>query len=120
MVMDPVHSSVDHGQCRSTVDHGQGLSGGSSVDGQNGAPVHGTSPRLMKKGEGTVVILTGCRRGRRRGGNDRASVGKKQWRRHSVRAVLGHGDKRTGEGRGAVEGGVGPPLYRSREGGCGR
>jgi hypothetical protein len=63
MVMDLVHSSVDHGRHRSTVDRGQGLGGGSPKDGQNGAPVRGTSPRLRKKGEGTAVILTGCKRG---------------------------------------------------------
>jgi hypothetical protein len=63
MVMDPVHSSVDHERHRSTVDSGQGLGGGSPEDGRNGAPVCGTSPRLRKKGEGTTVILTGCKRG---------------------------------------------------------
>jgi hypothetical protein len=63
MVMDPVHSSVDHGRHRSTVDRGQGLSGGSPEDDQNGTPVRGTSPRLRKKGEGMTVILTGCKRG---------------------------------------------------------
>jgi hypothetical protein len=74
---------------------------------------------VEEKGEGTAVILTGGRRGRRRGGNGRASMGKKRWRRRSVRAVLGRGEKRRGEGRGAVEGGDGPPLYRSRGGGGG-
>jgi hypothetical protein len=63
MVMDPVHSSVDHERCRSMVDCRQGLGGGSQEDGRNGAPVRGASPRLRKKGEGTAVILTGCRRG---------------------------------------------------------
>jgi hypothetical protein len=63
MVMDPVHSSVDHRRHRSTVDRGQGLGGGSLEDGRNGAPVHGTMPWLRKKGEGTVVILTNCKRG---------------------------------------------------------
>jgi hypothetical protein len=33
-------------------------------------PVHGTSPRLRKKGEETAVSLTGCKRGR--GGTDTA------------------------------------------------
>jgi hypothetical protein len=63
MVMDPVHSSADHGRHRSTVDRGQGHGGGSSEDSQNGAPVRGTSPRLRMKGEGTVVILIGYKRG---------------------------------------------------------
>jgi hypothetical protein len=106
MVMDPVHSSVDHGRHRSTLDRGQGLSGGSPEDGRNGAPVRGTLPRLRKKGEGTAVILTGCRRG----GKGWASMGMKRWRRRLVQAVLGHGEKRRGEGRGVVEGGDGPPF----------
>jgi hypothetical protein len=75
MVMDPVHSSVDNRRHRSTMDHGQGLDGGSPKDGRNGAPVRGTSPWLRKKGEGTAVILTGCKRGRRRDRNGRALVG---------------------------------------------
>jgi hypothetical protein len=38
-----------------------------------------------------------------------------------VWVVLGHGEKRRGEGRGVVEGEDGPrPLYRSRGGGGGR
>jgi hypothetical protein len=61
------------------------------------------------------VILTGCRRGRRRGGNGRATMGTKWWRRHSVRAVLGRREKRRGEGRGEVEGSDGP-LYIRAEG----
>jgi hypothetical protein len=55
---------------------------------------------LRKKGEGTVVILTDCRRGRRWGGNGQASVGKKWCWRRSVRVVLGCGEKRRGERRG--------------------
>jgi hypothetical protein len=61
------------GGARSTVDRGQGLCGGSLEDDRNRAPVHGTSPQLRKKGEGMAVILTGCRRGRRRGRSDRAT-----------------------------------------------
>jgi hypothetical protein len=53
--------------------------------------------------------------GRRRGGTSWASVGKKWQRRRSVRAVLGRGEKRRGEGRGAVESGDGP-LYIGAEG----
>jgi hypothetical protein len=67
MFMDPVHSSVDHGRHRSTVDRGQGLGSGSSEDGWNGAPMRGSSTWLRKKGEGTAVILTGGKRGRRLG-----------------------------------------------------
>jgi hypothetical protein len=110
MVMDQVHSSMDHGRCRSTVDRGQGLIGGSPEDDRNDAPVRETTPRLRKNVEGTAVILTSCRRRWRRGRNSRASVGNKWWRRRSVRAVLGHGEKRRGEGRGAVEGGDDLPF----------
>jgi hypothetical protein len=101
--MDRVHGAVDRGRHRSTVDHGQGLSGGSLEDSRNGAPMHGTSPRLRKKGEGTVVSLTGCKRGRGRNENGRASVGNNRWRRHSVRAALRHGEKRREAGRGPVK-----------------
>jgi hypothetical protein len=120
MVMDPVHGSVDRGRCRSTMDRGQGLGGGSPEDGQNDAPVCGTLPRLRKKGEGMAVILIDCRRGQRRGGSDRATVVKKRRRKHLVRAALGCGEKRRGAGRGAVEGGDGLPLCRSRGGGDSR
>jgi hypothetical protein len=66
--MDPVHSLVDHGRLRSMVDCGQGLGDGSPKGGQNGTPVRGTLPRLRKKGEGTSVIITSCRRGQKRSG----------------------------------------------------
>jgi hypothetical protein len=65
--------------------------------------VRGTSLRLRKKGEGTAVSLTGYKRGRRRDGNGRASVGKNQRRRCSVRAVLRCGEKRREVGRGLVK-----------------
>jgi hypothetical protein len=71
---------VDRGRRRSTVDRGQGLGGGWPENGRNGAPVRGTLPRLRKKEEGTAASLTSCKRGRRR--------------KLSVRAVLGHGEKR--------------------------
>jgi hypothetical protein len=61
--VDRVHESVDHERRWSTVDHGHCLGGGSPENGRNGAPVRGTSPRLREKGEGTVVSLTGCKRG---------------------------------------------------------
>jgi hypothetical protein len=98
MVMDPVHSSVDHGQHWSTVDRGQGLGGGSLEDGRNSAPVRETLPRLRKKGEGTTVILTGYKRGRQRDENGQALVGNNRRRRCSVRAALGRGEKRTEAG----------------------
>jgi stalled ribosome alternative rescue factor ArfA len=58
---------------------------------------------LRKKGEGTVVSLTGCRRGQRRDRNDRALVGNNLRRRRSVRAALGRGEKRREAGRGPVK-----------------
>jgi hypothetical protein len=84
---------------------------------EHGAPVRGTSPWLRKKGEGTAVSLTGCKRGRQRDGNGRASVGKNRWRRRSVRAVLGRGEKRGGERSGEARGGC-SPFYRGRGGAC--
>jgi hypothetical protein len=59
---------VDRERRRSTVDHGHRLGGGSPENGRNGAPVRGTSLRLRKKGQGTAVSLTGCKRGG--GGSD--------------------------------------------------
>jgi hypothetical protein len=104
MVMDPVHISVDHGRHQSTVDHEQGLGGGSPEDGRNGTPMRGTSTQLRKNGEGTAVILTGCKRGQRRDGNGQASVGNNQRRRRSMRAALGRGEKRDGERSGEARG----------------
>jgi hypothetical protein len=98
---------VDRERRQSTVDRGQGLGGGSLENGRNGTPVRGASPRLRKKGEGMAVSLTGCKRGRRRDGNSQASVGKNRWRRCSVRAVLGGGEKRREVGRGPVKPEVG-------------
>jgi hypothetical protein len=82
--VDRVHESVDHGRRQSTVDHGHRLGGGSPENGRNGAPVRGTSPRLRKKGEGTAVSLTGCKRGQWRVGHGQATVGNNRWRRRSV------------------------------------
>jgi hypothetical protein len=65
--------------------------------------MRGTSPRLRKKGEEMTVILTSCKRGRRRDGNDRASVGNNRRRRRSMWAVLGHGEKRREARRGPVK-----------------
>jgi hypothetical protein len=110
---------MDQGWRWSTVDYKQSLSSGSPEDGQNGTPVRGTSLQLRKKGEGTAVILTGYRRERRRGERDQAMVVKEQWRKCSVRVALGHGEKRIGVGRGALEGGEALPLYRGRGGGGG-
>jgi hypothetical protein len=53
--MDRVHEPVDHERRRSTVDHGHCFRGGSPENGRNGVPVRGTSPRLIKNGEGTAV-----------------------------------------------------------------
>jgi hypothetical protein len=82
--MDQVHEFVDRGRRRSTVDHGHHLGGSSPENGQNGAPVRGTLPRLRKKGEGTAESLTSCKRGRRRVGHSRAMVGNNRRRRRSV------------------------------------
>jgi hypothetical protein len=108
---------VDRERCRSTVDHGHRLVGGSLENGRNGAPVCGTSPRLMEKGEGTAVSLTGFKRGQRRVGHDWATVGNNQRRRHSVGWML-RTQKR------AIEGGVSvvmaegcsSPFYSGRGG----
>jgi hypothetical protein len=68
-------------------------------------------------GEGMAVSLTGCKRGRRRDKNGRASVGKNRRRRHSVPAVLMRGEKRREVGRGLVKPKVGAlPFIRAREG----
>jgi hypothetical protein len=105
--VDRVHDAVDRGRRRSMVDRGQGLGGDSLENGWNGAPVHGTSPRLWKKGKGTAVSLTSCNRARQRDRNGRASVGNNQRRRRSVRAVLRRGEKRREVGGGLVKPEVG-------------
>jgi hypothetical protein len=86
--MDRVHESVDRERCLSTVDHGHRLGGGSPENDRNGIPMRGTSPQLREKGEGTVVSLTGCKRGRRRVGHDRATVRNDRRRRRSVEWTL--------------------------------
>jgi hypothetical protein len=102
------------------VDRRHGLEGGSPEDGRNNAPVCGTSLRLRKKGEGTAVSLTGYKRGQRRDGNGRASVGKNWRRRRSVRAVLGREEKRREVGRGPVKPEVGAlPFIGAGEGHAG-
>jgi hypothetical protein len=97
--VDRFHESVDCEQRRSTVEHGHRLGGGSPKNSRNGAPVRGTSPRLREKGEGTTVSLTGGKRGRRRVGHDRATVGNNRRRRHSVGWTLWTRKR-------AIEGGV--------------
>jgi hypothetical protein len=79
---------------------------------------------LRKKGEGTAVSLTGCKRGRRRDGNGWASVGNNRRRRRSVRVVLGRREKRREAGRGPViegeglnEGLRGGGIKRGNQGG---
>jgi hypothetical protein len=86
--MDRVHEPVDHERRQSTVDHGHRPGEGSPENGRNSVPVPRTSPRLRKNGEGTEVSLTGCKRGRRRVGHDRATVGNDRWRRRSVEWAL--------------------------------
>jgi hypothetical protein len=57
----------------------RGHGGGSLEDGRNGAPVRGTSSQLRKKREGMAVILTGCKRGRQRGGGGQAIGSSGHW-----------------------------------------
>jgi hypothetical protein len=117
--VDRVHGAVDRGRRRSTVDRGHCLGGGSPENGWNGAPVHGTSPRLRKKGEGTAVSLIGCKRGRRRDGHGRAAVGNNRWRRRSVGWTL-RTRERANEGGVSVvmAGGCSSPFYSGRRGAC--
>jgi hypothetical protein len=82
--VDRVHEPVDRERRRSTVDHGHRPRGGSPEIGQDGVPVHGTSPRLRKNGEGTEVSLTGGKTGQRRVGHNRATVGNNWRRRRSL------------------------------------
>jgi hypothetical protein len=86
--VDHVHEPMDRERRRSTVDHGHRPGEGSLENGRNGVPVRGTSPQLRKNGEGTEVSLTGCKRGRRRVGHNRATVGNNQRRRRSVELEL--------------------------------
>jgi hypothetical protein len=86
--MDRVHEPVDHERRRSTVDHGHHPGEGSPENGRNGVLVRGTSLRLRKNGEGTEVILTGCKRGRQRVAHDWAMVGNDRRRRRSVEWAL--------------------------------
>jgi hypothetical protein len=86
--VDRVHEPLDRERRRSTVDDSHRPVEGSSENGRNGVPVRGTSPRLRKNGEGTEVSLTGCKRGRRRVGHDRATVGNDRRRRRSVEWAL--------------------------------
>jgi hypothetical protein len=86
--VDRVHEPVDRERRRSTVDHDHRLGGGSPENGRNGVPVRGTSPRLRKNGEGKVVSLTGCKRGRRKVGHDQAKVWNNRRRRRLVEWAL--------------------------------
>jgi hypothetical protein len=86
--VDRVHAPVDRERRRPTVDHGHHLRGGSSEIGRNGIPVHRTSRRLRKNGEGTEVSLTGNKRGWRRVRHNRAMVGNNRRRRRSVEGEL--------------------------------
>jgi hypothetical protein len=86
--MDRVHEPVDHERHRFMVDHGHRPREGSPENDRNGVPVHGTSPRLRKNGEGTTVSLIGCKRGRCRVGHDRVTVGNTRRRRRSVEWAL--------------------------------
>jgi hypothetical protein len=66
------------------------------------------------------VSLTGCKRGRRRDRNGRTLVGNNRWRRLSVRAVIGRGEKRREVGRGPMKLEVGAlPFIGAGEGHAG-
>jgi hypothetical protein len=115
--VDQVHESVDHGRRRSTVDHGHRLEGGSPENGRNGGPMRGTSPRLRKKVEGTVVSLMGCKRGWRRVGHGRATLGNNRWRRRSVGWTLWTRERANEGGVSVVmAGGCSSPFYSGRGG----
>jgi hypothetical protein len=75
-VLDRVHAPVDRERRQPTVDHGHRPG--------EGVPVRRTSPRLRKNGDGTEVSLTDDKRGRRRVGHNRATVGNNRRRRCSV------------------------------------
>jgi hypothetical protein len=117
--VDRVHVAVDLGRRRSTVDRGHRLKGGSSENGWSGAPVCETSPLLRKKGEGMAVRLTGYKRGQRRDGHDRATVGNNRQRRRSVGWTL-QTRERANEGGVSVvmAGGCSSPFYSGRGGAC--
>jgi hypothetical protein len=115
--VDRVHEPVDRERRRSTVDHGHCPGEGSPENGRNGIPMRGTSPQSRKNGEGTEVSLTGCKRGRRRVGHDRVTVGNNRWRRPSVEWAL-RTRKHAIEGEVSVvmAGGCSPSFYSGRGG----
>jgi hypothetical protein len=115
--MDQVHESVHRGRRWSMVDHGHRLGGDSPENGRNDAPMRGTSPQLRKKGEGMAVSLTGCKRGRRRVGHGRATVGNNRQRRCSVGWTF-RTRERANEGGVSVvmAGGCSLPIYSGRGG----
>jgi hypothetical protein len=115
--VDQVHESVDRGRRRSTVDHGHRLRGGSLENGQNSAPMHGTSPRLRKKGEGMAVSLASCKRGRRRVEHGRATVGNNRRRRRLVGWTLRTRERANEGGVSVVMAGwCSSPFYSGRGG----
>jgi hypothetical protein len=108
---------VDRERRRSTVDHGHRPGEGSPENGRNDVPVRGTSPRLRKNGEGTEVSLTDCKKGWRRVGHNRATVGNNRWRRRSVEWEL-RTQKHAIEGEVSVvmAGGCSSSFYSGRGG----
>ncbi len=115
--MDRVHESMDRERRWSTVDHGHRPGEGSPENRRNSVPLRRTSPRLRKNGEGMEVSLTGCKRGRRRVGHDRAMVGNDRRRRRSVEWVL-RTQKQAIEGEVSVvmAGGCSSSFYSGRGG----
>jgi hypothetical protein len=103
--MDPVHSSW------TTVASELGLTA---------ALGHGGSSAMTQRRESSTGSPSQASPGCGRQCGDQATAVKK-WRwRHSVRAALGHGEKRKGAGRGAMLDGGALHLYRGRGGHSGR
>jgi hypothetical protein len=108
---------VDHGGAgpRWTLDRGMAMT--SPELGQTAAPGHGGSPTMAQQRERSTGSPSRASPGRGWQRGDRATAVKKwRWRR-SVRAALGHGEKRTRAGRGAAKTGGTSPFYRGLEGG---
>jgi hypothetical protein len=93
---------------RWTLDRGSAMT--SLELGLTVAPGHGGSPTMAQRRERSMGSLSQASLGHVRWHGDRATVVKK-WRwRHSVRAALGHGEKRRRAGRGAAKTGWGIAL----------
>jgi hypothetical protein len=81
---------------------------------------HDGSPAMAQRRERSMGSPSRASPGRGRQRGDRTTAVKKWWWRCSVWAMLGRREKRRGAGRGVVEHGGAPPLYRGRGGGSSR